>query len=859
MRTIRHVNTIAAIASLLGACNSTETAISGLADAQSAAGGTGDRFGSPGVAGGAAAQSATGSVTSSTPANSSNTSSNGGSSTGRVGSSSAASPGGQVGSSSGGAAAPTGGNPAQSQTTSGGANYASSSTARGGTRSPASSATSSRQGSGGTSKNGVGGASTTLGTGGTQQPSAGGTSAGAVGGAASSSVGDNCSGTASYPLPETGDGYSELPDGRCGKYVESVAFPPEVNFDKAASLAAFKTTLYPVLTANCSGCHNTANTSPTGAQGPIHADQDPGLAHEYALARVNLRNPDASRLGTRMTIDRHNCFGSSCKDAGAQMLTAIKAWAAAIPNALPAVPWGVPKGTQVAEADIIAAIKADKAKLSSADAPYAQYVSFHEIHNSGASAEELNMARVGLSKTLNSVARWAPKIANPTDVDGRGIIYRFDMRWYWGYNKGVTKLLWGGSDDDLSFGTTKDVNGNAVSQNFFQQKVNFASSVSEDANFANLVWARILKGNVEGARQPAANISGFKTDYVEAGQLAYTLSRPDVYNSIMVLPPSSIELENELGVDRGTGITAYQWVGIEQAITKDSRLLFRAKTKSGGMYYKTFDIFSGQEDAAKQIVNGHVSRWPFWANPIPKAIAPQGTYGSAKDNSFFASLAQYFVNGGSEPAGCDGQTDYGSSQFVNCRYFTGSEGLQESAEEVIWDLPNGLQGYELVGAFNQRRVDAFNLIVTDFNIHTNATDKQITTWSETQASVGDAVRLNTGSSCFGCHIDGMNRFNNNMRDWLEAGTLPMGAPMGADKWVNDQSTVSQVKALYPATSDMRPVVEADRKRYIMALATVRKGMMLGPDKNLYGLEPTYWLNSWTKKHYSYKTGTQSND
>jgi hypothetical protein len=167
------------------------------------------------------------------------------------------------------------------------------------------------------------------------------------------------------------------------------------------------------------------------------------------------------------------------------------------------VPWGVAKGTQVAESDIIAAAKVDKAKLSSTDASFVRYVSLHEVHNSGASAEELKIARVGLSKTLNSVARWAPKNMNP-------------------------------------------------------------------------------------------------------------------------------------------------------------------------------------------------------------------------DASFFATLEQALTNGGAEPAGCEGQSNYGGSE----------------------------------------------------NIHTTATDKQITTWTETGASVGDAVRLNTGASCFGCHADGMNRFNNNMRDWLDAGILP---------------------------------------------------------------------------------------
>jgi hypothetical protein len=33
----------------------------------------------------------------------------------------------------------------------------------------------------------------------------------------------------------------------------------------------------------------------------------------------------------------------------------------------------------------------------------------------------------------------------------------------------------------------------------------------------------------------------------------------------------------------------------------------------------------------------------------------------------------------------------------------------------------------------------------------------------------DDRRLNTGSSCIGCHIDGMNRANNNLRDCLDEG------------------------------------------------------------------------------------------
>lgn len=57
-------------------------------------------------------------------------------------------------------------------------------------------------------------------------------------------------------------GFSELTDGRGGTNVEAVAYTPEMGFDKARSLKAFKETVYPLLRANCSGCHSTENKTP---------------------------------------------------------------------------------------------------------------------------------------------------------------------------------------------------------------------------------------------------------------------------------------------------------------------------------------------------------------------------------------------------------------------------------------------------------------------------------------------------------------------------------------------------------------------------------------------------------------------
>lgn len=287
-----------------------------------------------------------------------------------------------------------------------------------------------------------------------------------------------------------------------------------------------------------------------------------------------------------------------------------------------------------------------------------------------------------------STARWAPAIANPIDINGMGIVYRFDTRDYWGYNKGVSKLHFGGSDDDLFFGSNKtDIEGNPVDQSALQQRYDFASTVSEDPSFAQLVWRRILFGNVEGAVSSGtipANIDGFKPDYVEASQLVYTLTRPDVYNAIMAIPWYATELEDELGVVRDEGMDSYMYMVTQQAITVDSRLYYRARTEAGGFYWKTFDIFTGQEDEG----DPDARRFPFWKHPIPKFIRGTGGGFGDEEYSFIATLAQPLkseVDGDAAMTeACDPQPNYGGADtFYNCRYYTGHDGLQQSAEESI--------------------------------------------------------------------------------------------------------------------------------------------------------------------------------
>lgn len=712
----------------------------------------------------------------------------------------------------------------------------------------------------------------------------------------SSSTGSSTSGSSGGPVK--GLGYSKLSDGHDGWNYEpsEISTNTRPNYNREESITAFEDTLYPYLRANCGGCHSSDSTNMPGGQAPLHADVDVALAHDYALTRTNFANTIQSKLVDRSLIERHACIikgqSDACEKAGARILAKVDEWKSKIEHMLPEAPRSTGSG-QLSESDIEAAIAADKAGLSSSDKEFMVYVSLHESYNDGMSAADLNIIRSGLSKALNSVARWAPEIKNPIDVKD-GLLYRFDTRWYWGYNKGVKEILFGGSDDDMAFGQNKKgYKGNSVTASVQSKKYNYSSSVTQDENLAKMIWERVLHGNVEGADTGGnidANVDGFHGrkstnaageyvevsdfEWVEASQLVYTLTRPDVYNSVMLIPFYADQLERELGVIIDEGVDSYDLVTTWEAITVDSRLLWRAKRKDGGWYWKSWDIFTGDLPSGRDRSiydvykddDGKDIRFPWWANPIPKFVNPARDAADNSTYSFISSLAQTGGFTGFAPrnhAGCD-DVDGAVQGFGFCQHYSGVGGAMQSASEIIWDLDNGLQGYMLTGGFNQRRLDAFVNIVRDPRILLDAADNVADTTGYSYTNGGGGFRagdprLNNGSSCIGCHINGMNRINNDMGDWVrdDQDRLPRGEKYGAEKWLNDSATVERVKELYPRSDVIRKYNEDARKTFMGAMAEINNGMLLGSDKNVF-VEPIIWTVEYAQRtKYNYKQTTSN--
>ncbi len=116
--------------------------------------------------------------------------------------------------------------------------------------------------------------------------------------------------------------------------------------------------------------------------------------------------------------------------------------------------------------------------------------------------------------------------------------------------------------------------------------------------------------------------------------------------------------------------------------------------------------------------------------------------------------------------------------------FTHPLDFTQDGGEIIFNLPNGLQGYLIVDESGERLNEA------PINIVSNP------------AASDPTVR--NGISCFGCHIEGMNKFEDEVRSAIESHANPP-----YDK--------AQALRLYVQKSDMDARVEKDINRYRDAL------------------------------------------
>ena len=121
--------------------------------------------------------------------------------------------------------------------------------------------------------------------------------------------------------------------GSSGGGGRQIILTPPVSRDPGASLnfpadtAAFEATVYPVLVANCAGCHSSESVT---AQQPYFADPDVIAAYDAAKPKINLDTPANSRMVIRLRSEFHNCWSGNCAADAQVMEDAITAFASGI-------------------------------------------------------------------------------------------------------------------------------------------------------------------------------------------------------------------------------------------------------------------------------------------------------------------------------------------------------------------------------------------------------------------------------------------------------------------------------------------------------------------------------------------------
>lgn len=105
----------------------------------------------------------------------------------------------------------------------------------------------------------------------------------------------------------------------------------------------FATTVHPLLTEYCSRCHAPSAAS---AQSPFFASGDVNEAYAAARVKLNLDQPEASRLVVRLRSELHNCWSDCAANADA-MEAAIRAFARSVPQTQVDAAWVLSKALRL--------------------------------------------------------------------------------------------------------------------------------------------------------------------------------------------------------------------------------------------------------------------------------------------------------------------------------------------------------------------------------------------------------------------------------------------------------------------------------------------------------------------------------
>lgn len=384
----------------------------------------------------------------------------------------------------------------------------------------------------------------------------------------------------------------------------------------------------------------------------------------------------------------------------------------------------------ISETAVLQSIIDDLRRAAASDRPYYRYLSFHNLSNQSAvTSDALVSHREALSKLINSLS-WLPKIVRPKVIDSAEIIHRIDLR---------------------------------------------------DYDWSQAMWARVASHNPYGFVRPEldrsfAELSGTNDIvWLRADWFVFACAQPPLYEHLLfsrrvpalLSDPLHAEqhLERYLGVDvkknlfettqRGTRSVHDLFVAQNHTISVPDTAVRRAGFRKSGVSLH-----------GNRLIERH---------PLPDGRG----YWKSFD---FAAYVQGSTNDlFSHPLGPVGMGLSKDDRFA----------FRHDGGEMIFHLPNGLQGYLLTTAAGKSLARAPTTIVQD--------------------SERDDGQILNGVSCMKCHHQGMKDPPGGLSDDVRGGTFTvLSGVMSSDER-------RAVENLYMGAAEFQKVIAADRERFMKAL------------------------------------------
>jgi serine/threonine protein kinase len=252
-----------------------------------------------------------------------------------------------------------------------------------------------------------------------------------------------------------------------------------------------------------------------------------------------------------------------------------------------------------------------------------------------------------------------------------------------------------------------------------------------DYGWTEREWDALLAVYPYTVEDPSAALpyAGTAQMHLRGDWFVATASRPPLYHQLLQLPRTERELERLVHIDVEADIRTEKKVARagfnDSGVSRNNRLIERHRTADGA-YWKTYDF---SENAAEQ-------------NLFERPLGP------GFDERFF----------------------------------------RHAGSEIIFSLPNGLQGYMLVNGKGERIDKGSTQIVSDPRRPDRAVEN--------------------GLSCMSCHSRGINAKVDQVRAHVLANARAFP----------DKAEVDKVLALYPAAADFNRLLKEDAERFANAAA-----------------------------------------